>query len=76
MLVSIEVGKAPDTPVRELEMQDTPPCQYSHRSASGRKPMAAVQGRFSVCRSPAGSVNNEKWLFPFWKIPLIFSERT
>ena len=51
MLVSIEVGKAPDTPVRELEMQDTPPCQYSHRSASGRKPMAAVQGRFSVYRS-------------------------
>nr|DAU53726.1 MAG TPA: hypothetical protein [Caudoviricetes sp.] len=55
MLVSIEVGKAPDTPVRELEMQDTPPCQYSHRSASGRKPMAAVQGRFSVCRSPVGA---------------------
>ena len=55
MLVSIEVGKAPDTPVRELEMQDTPPCQYSRRSASGRKPMAAVQGRFSICRSPAGA---------------------
>nr|DAE29715.1 MAG TPA: hypothetical protein [virus sp. ctJLD79] len=32
MLVSIEVGKAPDTPAGELEMQDTPPCQCLHRS--------------------------------------------
>jgi len=28
MILGIEVGKAPNAPARESEMQDTPPCQY------------------------------------------------
>lgn len=38
--MGIEVGKAPDTPEKEPEMQDTPPCLYPLK-----KPDASIRIR-------------------------------